>query len=247
LSATMLANADRITPLYLSKVDIVRNVFATARECEGTLGATALLLAAFAICAERRHRGLLVLLASYVATTIAFNLVVFRLPGAGSAYLHSAIPALALLLGPSAPRIVELATTRATRSLLAIAAVAIQLIDRPSLAYERPRPNGSRIAAAYIAQHSRASAGVLAETVAIDFYSDHPVRAVAFTYPREVILESLAGTNPDDISYVVIDGSGSPKNIDPIRQQWNTLLGEHFEVVAAGAPGLNVYRRIGLR
>jgi hypothetical protein len=202
-----------------------------------------LLLGAFTVCTEHRHRGLVVLFGSYVAATIAFNLILFRLPGAGSSYLDSAVPALALLTGPGAVRIVELATTTATRALLASGAIAIQFAGAPSSPYEVPRPNGSRVAAAYIAAHSDRTTGVLAETVAIEFYADRPVRAVSFTFPRELLLQSLEGRSRDDISYVVIDAGAAPKNLDAIRPQWNALMAQHFELVSAGAPGLHVYRR----
>jgi 4-amino-4-deoxy-L-arabinose transferase-like glycosyltransferase len=242
--ATMLTlNAGRISAASMSMLEIARAVMGTARECERTLGAAVLLLGAFAVCVEQRHRGLLVLLAGYVAATIAFNLILFRLPGAGSSYLDSAVPALALLAGPAAVRIVELATTTPARALLASAAIVIQLADSPASPYQLPRPNGSRVAAAYIAAHSPRTAGVLADTVAIEFYSERPVRAVSFTFPRQLVLQSLDGTSGDDISYVVIEPGPAPKNLDAMQQQWNTLLGEHFELVSAGAPGLHVYRR----
>jgi len=243
LTTTLTVNAGRISTGSMSMVGIARAVMGTARECERTLGAAVLLLGAFAVCVEQRHRGLLVLLASYVAATVAFNLVLFRLPGAGSSYLDSAVPALALLAGAAAVRMVELATTTAARALLASAAIVIQLADAPSSPYEVPRPNGSRVAAAYIAAHSPRTAGVLAETVAIEFYSERPVRAVSFTVPRDLILQSLDGTSGDDISYVVIESGSAPKNLDAMQQQWSTLVGEHFELVSAGAPGLQVYRR----
>lgn len=243
VTGTLALNANRISPASMSMAQIAEAVIGTARECESTLGGIALLLGTVAIWIEPRHRGLLVLLASYVAATIAFNLAVFRLPGAVSSYLDSAVPALALLIGPSAVRFVQLATTPLTRTLLALAAAAIQLADSPSLPYELPRPNGSRVAAAYIAAHSSPTAGVLADTIAIEFYSGRPVRPPPFTYPRELVLRSLEGSSGDDISFVVVDPSSAHRNLDVIRQQWNTLLAEHFELVSAEAPGLNVYRR----
>jgi hypothetical protein len=42
---------------------------------------------------------------------------------------------------------------------------------------------------------------------------------------------------------VVVDATVAIKNLDAIRPQWNTLLAKHFELVPAGAPGLQVYRR----
>jgi len=240
---TLMRNMNRISSASMSRPEIIQAVFGTARECEGALGGAVLLLGGFAISVEHRHHGLLVLLASYVAATIAFNLILFRLPGAGSSYLDSAVPVLALLSGPAAARMIAFAQRTTTRTLLASAAIAIQLADSPSLAYELPRPNGSRVAAAYIAAHSQPTAGVLAETVAIEFYSGRPVRAVSFTFPKELVLQSLTGTSGDDISFVVIDGTTAPKNFDAIRQQWNTLLAQHFELIPVGAPGLNVYLR----
>jgi len=243
LGTTLMVNAGRISTASMSMLEIARAVLGTARECESTLGPAVLLVGAFAVCAEPRHRGLLVLLAGFVAATVAFNLTLFRLPGAGSSYLDSAVPALALLAGPGAVRLVELATTTTARALLASAAIAIQVADSPSSPYQLPRPNGSRVAAAYIAAHSPRTAGVLAETVAIEFYSDRPVRAVSFTFPKKLILQSLDGTSGDDISYVVVDANAPPKNLDAAQEQWDRLVGEHFELVSAGAPGLHVYRR----
>ena len=243
LASTLAVNANRIDPTTMSMGQIADAVIETARECERTLGAIALLLGASVLWVEPRHRGLLVILASYVVATIAFNLAVFRLPGAGSSYLDSAVPALAMLIGPAAVRFVQLATTPATRTLVAAAATAVQFADSPSTTYEVPRPNGSRLAAAYIAAHSEPTAGVLADTIAIEFYSGRPVRATPFTYPRELVLRSLDGTSGDDISFVVVTPGPMHRNLSAIRQQWDSLLAEHFELVPAGAPGLNVYQR----
>jgi hypothetical protein len=131
------------------------------------------------------------------------------------------------------------------RTLLACAAVAIQLAGAASWPDDVSRPRSSHLAAAYIDARSPKTAGVLAETVAIEFYSGHPVRAVSFTFPKELVLRSLDGTSGDDISYVVIDARVTPKNLDAIRQGWDTLLARHFELVAVDAPGLRVYRRRG--
>ena len=243
LAGTLTLNAGRINPAAMSGRQIVQAVIDTARECESVLGGVVLLLATFAVCVEQRHRGLVVLLASFAAATIAFNLTVFRLPGAGSSYLDSAVPTLALLIGAGAVRMCERVTGTAARALLAATAIAIQIAGSPASVFELPRPNGSRVAATYIAAHSPRTAGVLAETVAVEFYTGHPVQALGNTYPREIVLSSLAGTNADDISFVVVDATAPPKNLDTLRQQWDRLLAENFEMVPAGAPGLHVYRR----
>jgi 4-amino-4-deoxy-L-arabinose transferase-like glycosyltransferase len=243
LAATLTWNAGRLNPVSMSMFDIAWATVATARECESTLGGAVLLLGTFTLCAEARHRGLLVILASYVAATIAFNLTLFRLPGAGTSYLHSAVPALALLAGPGAARLLEGATSTTLRALLALAAIAIQIAGAPPGQYAPPRPNGSHAAATYIAAHSAPDAGVLAETVAIEFYSGRPVRALGNTFPRELVLSSLEGKSADDISFVVVDARAAPKNLDALRREWDRLLAKHFELVPAGAPGLHVYRR----
>jgi hypothetical protein len=172
--------------------------------------------------------------------------VLFRLPGAGAAYLDSAVGALALLAGPAVIHIGLWTETARTRILLAIAAIGIHSAGATPSAFELPRPNASRVAAAYIAAVSSPTAGVLAETVAIEFYSGHPVRAVSFTFPKELILQSLDGSSGDDISFVVVNSETVPKNLEPIRDGWDRLLLQHFELVPVDAPGLHVYRRRGL-
>jgi dolichyl-phosphate-mannose-protein mannosyltransferase len=243
LTHTLTFNASRAgAGSSMSLVDIARSLLNTLRECEGRLGGAVLLLGIVTASVEHRHRGLVVLITSFVAITIAFNLIVFHLPGAGTTYLDPAVAALALLSGPAAVRIVELATTTLTRMLLVFAAITIQFAGS-STVYGLTRPNGSRDAAAYIAANSAPMAGVLAETVAIEFYSDHPVRAVSHTYPRQLVLRSLEGTSGDDISYVVIDAKVPPENLESIEPQWSRLLAEHFELVPSVARGLHVYRR----
>lgn len=243
LMATIASNAGRLSRGSMSLFVIARGVIATARECQSQLGGVVLLLGALTLCTEHRQGGLVVMLASYVAATIGFNLIVFRLPGAGSTYLDSAVPALALLAGPAAVRVAALASTRAARIVLAVAAMAIHLAGSPADALRQPRRNGSRVAATYIAAHGPATSGVLAETVAIEFYSLHPVQVAPYTYPRELVLRSLEGTSGDDVSFVVVGAGATSANLDSIRQQWDTLLSRHFELVSTGAPGLLVYRR----
>jgi 4-amino-4-deoxy-L-arabinose transferase-like glycosyltransferase len=242
VTGTLMRNLGRITPASIGTVELLRAVLETARECLRTLGGPVLLLAAFTVCAEHRHRGLVVLLGSYVAATIAFNLTVFRLPGAGENYLHSAVPALALLAGTGAARIVQLAATTTMCTLMALAVIAIQIAGSPLSPYQPPGRNGSRVAAAYIAAHSPPGAGVLAETLAIEFYSGRPVRAIGL-FSRSLLLRALDGTSKDGISFVVIDAAGPPRNVDAVRQEWDALLANHFELVPAGAPGLHVYSR----
>jgi hypothetical protein len=245
MERTFTWNVRRASPSSMSLLDIGGALAATARETESRLGGLVLLLGAFSACVEKRHRGLVVVLASYCALTIVFNLALFRLPGAGAAYLDGAVGALALLAGPAAIHIGRWAETARTRILLAVTAIGIHVAGAPPSVFELPRPNASRVAAAYIAAVSSPSAGVLAETVSIEFYTGHPVRPVSFTLPRELILRSLDGSSGDDISFVVVSSSAIPKNLEPVGEGWDRLLLHHFELVPAGAPGLHVYRRRG--
>jgi len=247
VASTFAANANRIDPTSLSGMQIAAAIIDTARESEQTLGAVALLLAAVAVWVETRHRGLLVVLGSYVAATLLFNLAVFRLPGAGAAYLDCAVPCLAVLIGPAAVRFVQLGATPSARSLLAAVAVAVQLIDGPSAEYEWPRPNGSRVAAAYIAAHCNATDGVLADTVAVEFYTGRPVRAMAFTFPKELLLRSLDGTSHDRIAFVIVSDGPMHRNLKAIQTQWDALLATYFELAPVAAPGLRVYQRVHLQ
>jgi 4-amino-4-deoxy-L-arabinose transferase-like glycosyltransferase len=246
IEGTFTSNVRRASPSSMSVLDIGGALAATARETESRVGGLVLLLGAFSACVENRHRGLVVGLASYCALTIAFNLALFRLPGAGAAYLDSAVGALALLAGPAAIEIGRRAETAGTRLLLAIAAIGIHVAGATPSLFELPRANASRVAAAYIAAVSSPAAGVLAETVAIEFYCGHPVRAVSFTYPKELILRSLDGSS-GDITFVVVDSRTVPKNLELIRDGWDRLLLQHFELVPVGAPGLHVYRRRRLK
>jgi hypothetical protein len=242
LASILAVNATRIDPSEMSMAQVAGALLDTVRECERTLGAVALLLGAAAIWVEPRHRGLLMLMGAYVAATVAFNLAVFRLPGAGSSYLDSAVPALALLVGPATVRCVQLGATPLRRTLMALTAIVVQVSDSPAAAYSYPPPNGSRVAAAYIAAHSTQAEGVLADTVAVEFYTGRPVRSAPFT-PSAIVLQSLDGTSADPISFVIVAHGPMHRNVDVFRDRWNTLLAEHFEFVPVGAPGLDVYRR----
>ena len=242
-SRTASFNADRMNPAAMSTLQTAREVLTTAGECVTALGGAVLLVAVFAVCTERRHRGLLVLLASYVAAMVAFNIIFFRLPGAGDVYLHAAVPALAVLAGVGAARLIELAPTIATRTLLVTTALAIQITAYPASLYELPRVNGSRIVSGYIAAHGAPNAGVLADTIAPEFYSGHPVRIVPFTRPIELVLRSLEGTSGDDISFVAVIRGASHRNLEAVRDRWNALLAEHFEPVETTAAPWKLYRR----
>ena len=245
MEGTFAWNVRRASPSSMSVVDIGRAFAATARETESRVGGLVLLLGVFTACVEKRHRGLVVVLSSYCATSIAFNFFLFRLPGAGEAYLDSTVGALALLAGPAAIHIGCWAETARTRILLAMVAIGIHVAGAPPSVFELPRRNASRVAAAYIAAVSSPSAGVLAETVSIEFYTGHPVRPVSFTFPRELILRSLDGSSGDDISFVVVSSRAIPRHLESIREGWDRLLLHHFELVPAAAPGLHVYRRRG--
>jgi 4-amino-4-deoxy-L-arabinose transferase-like glycosyltransferase len=111
LRATLSLNRNRWTPASMSAGQLARAMIDTGRECVTTIGPALLVLSVIGICFEYRHRRLVLLLASYVVTTIGFNFVVFRLPGAGTAYLIPAMPAFAVLGGLGASYLVTAAAT----------------------------------------------------------------------------------------------------------------------------------------
>ena len=137
--ATLAWNAERMSPVSMSAVEVARAAIASARECETALGGAVLLLGAAAISTEHRARGLIILLGSYVAASIAFNVALFRMPGAGAAYLHSALPAFAILAGSGSARLIALASSASTRILLIATALAIHIAGSPMWPYQRPR------------------------------------------------------------------------------------------------------------
>jgi len=242
LAQTLRLNLQRSGLQVISLADFTQGVATTARECEARLGGTVLLLAATAFCLERRQRDLLFVAGCYVATTIAFNLLLFRLPGSGTFYLDSVVPAVAIMSGAGAVALARVIGDSRRVAVFAVAVAAIQFAGTPPGAYRWPAPNASRMANDYIVANSVQTNGVLAETVAIEFYSGRPVRALPWTFPTELLLRSLDGTSGDDITFVVVRDGVLPRNLEPVRADWDRLLRTHFKPVWAGA-GLHVFQR----
>jgi hypothetical protein len=210
---------------------------------EQRLGGALLVFAALAVLLQRRHRRWVSLVTGYVAISIIFNLVLFRLPGSGTHYLDSVVPAVALLAGASAGALASHLRSTAVAGAAVVIVLILQVGGAPPGAYVPPRPRGSAAAAAYIAAHSRPTDGVMATTVAVEFYTGRPVRSISFTYPRDLVLRSLDGTSGDHIAFVLLDAADPPKRMQGIADEWTRLLGEHFEPVPLEAGSITVFKR----
>jgi hypothetical protein len=238
---TVVYNSGRMSTGPLGPVGMLRAMLATATESVTRLGGALLLLSGLAVLVQRAHRGWLVILTSYVIATLSFNLLFFRLPGSGEHYLDSMVPALALLAGASVVVVAGLVSSGLHRIALGAVVFAIQFAGSPP-PLNAWYTNSPRMAAAYIASRGRPSAGVLANSVAIEFYAGNPVRVIGFIAP-DLLFKSLAGTSGDDISFVAVDRGVTPARITHIERQWEELLSRHFQVAPIDIPGMLVYER----
>jgi hypothetical protein len=150
------------------------------------------------------------------------------------------MPAFAVLGGLGASYLVTAAATL-PRLVFASSMVGIQIISTPPGFYAFPRPNNSRIASEYIKANSAPTAGVLAETVAIEFYSGRPVRFIPAGFSRKLVLASLAGETSDDIVFVVMNDRTSSR-LQPVEKELAQFLSQDFELVFTVAD-TRVFRR----
>jgi hypothetical protein len=242
LAETLEFNAGRMNYRGIDAVAMARAVLSTAGKIVSGAGGPLLVGAFSALSMQRRHRSLLVILTAYAVASLGFNLVFFRLPGSGSYYLNSAIPALVVLAGASGGAVLELVQSHTRGYAVGIISATIQFAGTPPPLFVPPYVNPHRAAAQYIATHSAPYQGVLATTYAVQFYSGNPVRIIVDSTPA-LLLASLDGTTPDIISFVVIDHGSIPIGAGPIAADWQRLLQERFTLAPVDAPGLAVYVR----
>lgn len=199
--------------------------------------------------AETRFAGLL---ASFCVAVGLFNVAVATFWGAGTYYLISMLPALAVLGGRAAAVALDKSTNMKTNYLFAgllVGLLAWQcLADRP---WRVPFgvPAGSRTA--QVAQFLKAidpgHDGVLAEDTGIQFFSDRPTAPLQFA-PYPAIESYLVGNGPYPVSFVVLR-SASMARPDPfLAKHWPTtqkLLLTHFEQIDSPVPGIVIFVRKG--
>ena len=242
LMLTATYNAARMSSGDLGPAGIVRAALGVGMRSVWTIGGVLLLAAGAAPLVQRRHRGLLVALGGFVLVTLVFNLALFRLPGSGTYYLQSALPAIAVLAGAAAAGIVDLTGSLLRGGLVTAIAAATQIVGSPPSTHMAKATDGSRSAAAYIAAHGNARAGVLALTPAIQFYTGNPVGIIPYTGER-ALLESLSGTGANDIAFVVIPRGEEPAGTEHIRREWDDLLSRRFAPAPIDVSPLLIYQR----
>ncbi|MGE0451435.1 MAG: ArnT family glycosyltransferase [Vicinamibacterales bacterium] len=234
------SNLRRMLVFGLGPVTTFRAMLDACTRCVRWLGPV-FVVAAFLPVLQGRKRDLSIVLAAYVGLTLAFNVIVFNMPGSGSYYLLSAVPAGCVLAGAAASSVAQALTQRHAFAVLGLAAV-VQFLSVPPRIYMPPYVNASRAAAGYIAAADQPQAGVLATTRAIEFYAGNPVSVIRHT-SKDVLLDRLAGTGPDNVGFVVVPRSGSLVGTESFRGEWEQMLRRHFVEADVKVPGFIVYRR----
>jgi 4-amino-4-deoxy-L-arabinose transferase-like glycosyltransferase len=207
------------------------------------------ILACLAVIPARRPSSLTPLLVCFCLATIAFNLKVRAMPGAGAWYLAPMVPAVALLAG----RCLALALDRARQRhswVMTVAVVAMTLLyAKDHLPWNLPRAdsytNPPRAAGLYIQAHSPPEAGVLADTSAVGFYADRTTARLQFTAP-EMVLGCLAGTGRCPVTHVVLRKyslENPPPNLAPVWGRCRDLLRRRFEPVPVESEEVLVLQR----
>jgi hypothetical protein len=238
LAQTVTYNAERMNAGHLGLQGTLRAVLAIGTRCVSTLGALLIFASCAGLLLQGRHRGGLVILASYVLMSFLFNIWFFRLPGSGLWYLHSVVPAMAIMAGAAASALVDLTGSRLRGGLIGLIAAAIQFFGSPPPVFMPPYINGQRLAGQYIASKAGPEKGVLSTTSAIEFYSGNPVA----TRP-EVLLQSLAGTGGNDIAFIAIPRGEQVAGTEKIKAQWDEILQRYFVVAPIDIPTMVVYQR----
>jgi hypothetical protein len=242
LSSTLAYNGERMSGRTLGLGGVIRGIASVATQSVWTIGGVLLLAAGAAPILQRRSHRLLVVLTCYLIATLAFNLILFRMPGSGTYYLQSVIPAVAILAGSVADAAMRF-TASLQRGLAVLAVAAITQIAGapPSLSLGRST-DAARVAANYVATHADPSVGVLALTPAIQFYAGNPVAVIPFV-PQQVLLDSLSSPGPSNIGFVVIDKDTPPAGTERFASEWSDRLTRNFALAPVDAPGVLVYER----
>jgi len=176
---------------------------------------------------------------------------VAKLCGAGTYYLISMVPALAILAGRAAAIALQKPTTRKNFLLggVLLGLLAWQgLADRP---WQVPFgiPAGSRTAqvAQFLNQIDLEQDGVLAEDTGIQFFSDRPTTVLQFA-PYPAVQMYLEGRGLYPVSFVVLRAASLARPDPFLAKHWPTtqkLLQTHFERLRCPVPGMVVFVRKG--
>lgn len=207
------------------------------------------LLALYAAVPDARKSPLLPLLVCFCLATVLFNFAVHNSPGAGAWYMAPMVPAVAILCGQGVSAALARARTAAGIPAVLTVAALLGLQVKAHAPWDVPLPgayaNPPREAGLYIAGHSPAAGGVLADTSAVEFYADRPTARIQFT-SAGVVLEYLAGGGPRPVSHVFLRKYGPddpPPNLAPVWDRCRQLLDERFQPVPLESEGVLLFER----
>jgi hypothetical protein len=161
LTPMLAFNAARMSPGGEPLTSIVRNAVGVATQTVWTIGPVLLASALVACLAQPRDGGLLALLTAYVLATIAFNVIFYRLPGSGSYYLHSAVPAIAILTGAAAGALIDVVRPVARGAAILLVIAAVQLVAAPPSLSVVVRSQSVQHAAVFAAQQAERTGPLL--------------------------------------------------------------------------------------
>jgi hypothetical protein len=142
LTPTLAFNAERLSAGSETWLSTAVDALGVATHTVWTIGPVLLASALAAWIVQPRDRGLMALLTAYVLATIAFSVIFFRLPGSGRYYLHSAVPAVAVLTGAAAGALMDAVQPAGRGAAILLVVAAVQLLAAPpSLFAAAPDPS----------------------------------------------------------------------------------------------------------
>lgn len=235
-------NAERLSIGSETWRSIAVDALGVATHTVWTIGPVLLASALAAWLVQPRDRGLVALLTAYVLATIAFSVIFFRLAGSGSYYLHSAVPAVAVLTGGAAGALLDAVRPAGRGAAVLLVVAAVQLVAAPPSLFRAKSSPSVRQAADYITHHADVNALVLAPTLETEFYTRRRVVVIPEVRP-DVLLGALQAGSPTNVNYVVVEPGKTTPGTECIADEWNDLLRRNFTRAPVGAPELILYER----
>jgi hypothetical protein len=189
------------------------------------------------------------LMACYCVAVALFNLGAFRMPGAGGFYLLAMIPPLAILVGRAAAVVLE--PSRGPRTAPLVTAIVVLL----GCQFYQARPWRVPLAAKPVSRYAQvaryvettgpAGCGVLADCMAVEYFSDHPTGLMPYmAYPA--LRAYLAGEGSYPVGYVALRQSWLQQPPPALAPHWDEVLGllrREFEPAPAGIDGIVLLAR----
>lgn len=242
LTPMLAYNAERLSTGGEAWTSIARDALGVTTHTVWTIGPILLAGALAAWIVQPRDRGLVALLTAYVLATIAFSVVFFRLPGSGSYYLHSAAPAVAVLVGAAAGALTDAVRPVARGVAVMLVVAGVQLVAAPPSLFPAASSPSAQQTADYITKHADLEARVLALTLETEFYTRRRVAVIPYVRP-DVLLGALKAESPMNVRYVIVEPGKTTPGTECIADEWNDLLRRNFARAPIGAGGVILYER----